>query len=241
MQLTLAEKSYEYLRKKLTQSELAPGTRLVNRTLAREIGVSLAPVREAIDRLTAEGLIERIPGVGAFVREFTWQELEDIYIVREAVEGCAAAEAAYNISTRELGELDAICRHWRELVDAIRRQPSKAITSELAADWTDIDEQFHAVLVSASHNGLLQKIVRESRLLQRAFKSLYRTSEAITLHEAAWTWRDHASLVRALRRRDPQRARDLMVRQIRKGRRFTLKALKHVRYAVSTGIDEVKK
>ena len=69
MEQTLAEKSYDYIREKLSRGELPPGKRLVNRTLADEIGVSVIPVREAIHRLATEGLVEHVPGSGAFVRK----------------------------------------------------------------------------------------------------------------------------------------------------------------------------
>ena len=70
---TLSEKSYQHVRDLLIRGELAPGQRLVTRNFAESIGVSLAPVREALNRLATEGLVEHIPGSEAFVR----QELEN--------------------------------------------------------------------------------------------------------------------------------------------------------------------
>ncbi len=226
LQTTLAGKSYSYLREKLTRGEFPAGAQLVNRALAQEIGVSLAPVREAINRLAEEGLVKQVPGAGAFVRDFSREDLEETYIVREAVEGCAAAEAARNIRAREIEELEDICRRWLELVRAIRGQPDKTATLEQASAWADMDEHFHAVLVAASHNSLLEKIVREGRLLSRIFKTTRNVPEAISLHGAAWTWREHVLMVRAIRNRDPDRARELMVRSITKGHRIVMDNLR---------------
>ncbi|MEA1949824.1 MAG: GntR family transcriptional regulator, partial [Planctomycetota bacterium] len=217
---------YSYLRKKLARGEFPAGSQLVNRTLAQEIGVSLSPVREAINRLAEEGLVKQVPGAGAFVRDFSREDLEETYIVREAVEGCAAAEAARNIRAREIEELEEICRRWLELVRAIRNEPDKMATVEQASAWADMDEHFHAVLVAASHNSRLQKIVREGRLLSRIFKTTRNVPEVIALHGAAWTWREHVQMVRAIRNRDPDRARDLMVHSIARGRRTVMENLR---------------
>lgn len=222
VQPNLAGKSYSYLRKKLTNGELPAGTQLVNRMLAKEIGVSLAPVREAINRLSEEGLVRHVPGAGAFVREFSRKDLEEIYIVREAIEGCAAAEAARNISLREIEELEEICQQWRELVHAIRRQPDQMATPELVSAWSEMDEHFHEVLVSASHNKLIKKMVSESRLFSKIFKATQKIPELTSLKSAVWTWRDHVALVHAIKKRDPERARELMVKQIIKGRQIVL-------------------
>ena len=66
MQDTLSEKTYRELRRKVLTGELEAGSQLVNRTLAQAMEVSLAPVREAIHRLATEGLVEHVPGAGAF-------------------------------------------------------------------------------------------------------------------------------------------------------------------------------
>ena len=86
MHSTLTEKSYRHIRDLLVDGELQPGDRLVTRVLAEKIGVSLAPVREAIFRLSSEGLVEHVPGAGAFVRTPQAQDLEELYVLREAVE-----------------------------------------------------------------------------------------------------------------------------------------------------------
>ena len=94
MEQTLAEKSYDYIRKRLAGGDLPPGKRLVNRVLADEIGVSVIPVREAIHRLASEGLVEHVPGSGSFVRKTDLHDLDNLYVLRDALESCAAGEAA---------------------------------------------------------------------------------------------------------------------------------------------------
>ena len=86
MQATLCEKAYQHVRVLLTRGELPPGQKLVTRNLANDIGVSLAPVREALSRLATEGLVEHVPGAGVFVRKLDRQDLEELYILRDAIE-----------------------------------------------------------------------------------------------------------------------------------------------------------
>jgi len=76
--------------------------------------------------------------------------------------------------------------------------------------------------VAASRNRLLEKIISENRLLSTVFKTTRNVPGVTSLRAAAWTWREHALLIRAMRRRDPEAARALMVCQIRNGRRLVL-------------------
>ena len=104
---TQTENSYARLREKLVAGGLAPGQRLVNRSLADEFEVSVIPLREAINRLASEGLVNQIPGTGAFVHSPDGRELQELLIFRESIES-AAAEAARHISDRELDARQAV-------------------------------------------------------------------------------------------------------------------------------------
>ena len=103
MERTLAEKSYDYIRKRLSEGDLPPGKRLVNRVLADEIGVSVIPVHEAIHRLVPESLVEYVPGSGAFFRKTNLHNLENLYVLRDALESCAAGTAARYMTEYQTG------------------------------------------------------------------------------------------------------------------------------------------
>ena len=119
MKQNLAELSYEFIREKLASGAFSPGKQLVNRTLAEEIGVSVIPVREAINRLSSEGLVEHVPGAGAYVRKTNRQDLNNIYVLRDALESCAAAEAAQYITEDQLEELEHILDRAKETAKQI--------------------------------------------------------------------------------------------------------------------------
>jgi DNA-binding GntR family transcriptional regulator len=226
MQETLAEKTYQSLRRKVLTGELRPGSQLINRTLAQELEVSLAPVREAIHRLATEGLLEHIPGAGAFVRKLSSQDLEELYILREAVESCAAAEAARYINDGQFAALDSVCREFEEIVEEIRRRKTQTATDQLLDRWLDCEERFHSLIVEAARNRLLSKVVLEHRALGRVFEVQRHREAILTLHVAEETCRGHADIAEALGRRDAESARRLMSAHIQRGRQTVLDYLR---------------
>jgi len=218
MQETLAEKTYQRLRRRVLRGEFRPGEQLVNRVLAEEMGISMAPLREAIHRLATEGIVRHVPGAGAFVPKLTRRDLEELYILRESVESCAAAEAARYISESQLEELDAICRDSVAIAEQIGREEGQVASAELFDRWLDLEEQFHATLVDAAHNRTLKKVIVEHRALVRIFEALHRRPAILTRAVAEETCQGHAALVAALRQRDAELVRQLMSNHIRRGR-----------------------
>ena len=229
MQTTLADKSYQHVRDLLVRGELAPGQRLVTRTLADEIGVSLAPVREALNRLASEGLVEHIPGAGAFVKEADRQDLEELYVLRDATESCAAAEAARYISEQQLEELDTIVEDWQVIASQISAGAKGYATKTQLNRWLDLEEEFHEILIDASRNRLLAKVIRDHRAVSSVFEVQRGDPAILTSEVAQRTCVDRRELMAALHARDPERSRQLMSQQIQKGRKTVLSFLRKKR------------
>jgi DNA-binding GntR family transcriptional regulator len=222
---SLAEKSYRHIFRKLSRGELSPGTRLVNRALASEIGVSVIPVREAIHRLASEGLIEHVPGAGAFVREPSWRDLDELYVLRDALESCAAEEAALHITEDQLEQMERNLLQMQDICSAIKGRKAKVATLGLLNRWLDLEEGFHEILIDASRNGLLSKIIRDHRAITRVFDAHRRDPSILTASVAQETCRGRQELLAALRRRNPTRCRRLMSEQIKTGRQTVLNHL----------------
>jgi DNA-binding GntR family transcriptional regulator len=220
---TLTERAYEHLRAKLLSGELAPGTRLVNRAIAKEIGTSAIPVREAISRLISEGLVEYVPSAGAFVRARSPQELADMYDLAEAIEPVAAAKAAEHISERELEELQTIVDDWREMVRGLRHRPEGQLTAAQVVRWHENEIRFRQVVVDAARNGLMSKFARELAVVAQVFDSLRRPSEVITPAAAESMCRGYETLLAPLRARDPVRMREQMLAHVRRAREAALR------------------
>ncbi len=213
MATTQAEKSYSLLREKIVEGALAPGDRLVNRSLAEEFGVSVIPLREAINRMASEGLVNQIPGAGAFVHLPEEQEVRELWIFRECIECSSAAEAARHISDRELAELERILANWMELTEEIENQANQKATRAQMKRWMINEEAFHSRIVEASRNRFLARTVRENQMLTRLFgvESKQLIMEA---KDAKRTCEEHRQLIEVLRSRDPDAARDLMSKHI---------------------------
>ena len=220
---SLAERAYRYIYAKLTSGELGPGARLVNRVLAEEIGVSVIPVREAIHRLASEGLVEHVPGSGAFVPDRSVQDLNDLYVLRDALESCAAEEAARHISEDQLAQLQEILRDMEEIEQEISVRETQCATNTLLNRWLDCEELFHKILVDSSRNDLLSKVIAEHRAVSRVFDAQRDDPGILTAEVAGSTCQDRAKLLVALDARNPELSRQLMSEQIRKGRRTVMK------------------
>ncbi len=219
---TLARRAYDELRVRLARGDLPPGTRLVNRALAEELGTSFTPVREAINQLASEGLVEYVRGGGAYVRTLSRVELAQLYDLRENLEPFAAAEAAIHITQHELDELDHLLAEWRELIDEIAVNERAAATTEQASRWGANEERFHIALVRAARNRWLTKIVSDLLLVASAFAPVRTQPDLLTSEAAESTHRGHGRLVALLRARDSDGAREWMLEHIRIGRQYVL-------------------
>ena len=218
----LSELSYEYIREKLASGEYPPGKQLVNRTLAEEIGVSVIPVREAINRLSSEGLVDHVPGAGAYVRKTSRQDLNNIYVLRDALESCAASEAAQYITEDQLEELQFILDRAGETAKQICDSAKGYSTKRQLERWMDDEQQFHELLIEASRNPLLAKVIKDNRAIAMVFAAQRYDPRLLTAEVARETCKSKAELLKALRDRDPKRARQLMSDQIQRGRKTVM-------------------
>ncbi len=214
----LAQGVYEQLRSRLRCGAFPPGTRLVNRKLAAELGTSTIPVREAIGRLVSEGLLQATPGAGAFVGTPDPNDLSELYDVREALEILAAAEAARLASPALIAELSGLCERFRAIASGIPRGNGRHADRPLFEQWLACEEQFHARLVAAARNRRLSKIVGELRLISDVFAAHRATPRLLTRVLADDAAAQHEALVKILSRNDAEQARAWMSRHIRRGR-----------------------
>lgn len=210
MQETRAQRAYRAIRCKLESGEIAPGTRLVNRTLAKEIGTSPIPVREALSRLASEGLVSHVSGAGAYVHRPDIHELLELYGMREALEVYAVREAVRNVSEIELDSLRKVCAAHRQILDTLISSGQPCGTLDQISVWMDLEEQFHSQLVSASRNRFVGRAVRNLRLMSRIFGRFRQSCEWLSPHEATRTCEEHEGILEAVARRDVDEASRLI-------------------------------
>src|SRR2546430_17638722 len=106
--VTLWQRAYEYLREEILSERLQPGTELQEVALSQELGVSRGPIREAISRLAAEGLVTVRPRRGAVVRLLSKEEFLELYQVREALEMMAGRLAVPGLAAEDIAELQQL-------------------------------------------------------------------------------------------------------------------------------------
>lgn len=165
----------------------APGERIVEMTLAAELGTSQAPVREAMRDLEAMRFIDSIPYRGARVRHVTTEELSETYPVRAALEELAGSLAATRVDDDLIEALSAELDAMRECARA----------GELHAQLSH-DARFHELIVEAAGNSVLLESWRGLRIEARTLVSVIKSDS--NLLEIADT---HQVILEALQHRDP--------------------------------------
>jgi len=198
--LTLWQRVYDHLRDEIMGDRLPPGTELSEVALSRELAVSRGPIREAIGRLAAEGLVTVRPRRGAEVRSITPEELIDSYQVREALEVLAVRLAVPGITDAELAELD-------ELVDRM----SEHAKNGAVGDFFIANVAFHELLCELSGNSKLLEVYR--RLAGEIGRFQARTLALRGSLDGSVT--EHRAILAAIRLRDSDKAAELTSAHIR--------------------------
>jgi DNA-binding GntR family transcriptional regulator len=216
-----AERAYGHIVDQLRKGALKPGDALVNRKYAATIGTSTIPLREAITRLAAEGVLEVVPGGSARVRKVDAREVGELYDVRTALEVLAVGEAARFTDDALLAELRRGCERFREIAASIA--PGRKATASQHLKWFEIEERFHESLLNASQNRWLVRMARNARFLSSAFTAQLQIGQFLTRPLAERIAAQHESLLEILARGDRPAAEAWMAEHIREGRATILK------------------
>jgi len=189
--------AYEMLHDAIREGSIEPGQRLMELEVSAWLKMSRTPVREAMRRLQAEGMLEHAPGGGMAVVLYDLRAIDEFYAMRERLEGTAAALAAQNADATELHILSAT-------LDAMRALPAEA---RLHARENQV---FHEQIYRAARNRFLLKSLQS--LLNFVPLLGPTTYNAPGRIEAALV--DHVQIVDAIRARNPAAAEEAMRRHI---------------------------
>ncbi len=202
---TLSDKTTTALREAIVNGSIAAGKKLNEPRLAEKFNVSRGPLREAIRRLVAMRLVTYVPHQGASVVTLDADSIIDLYEVREALEGKAAALAAINMSDEEISKL-------RELLE-IHRRHYESNDGEYMQEGGDFD--FHYLIIKGSGNQMLaNQLLNELYHLVRMFR--FQTSRFASRSNRALI--EHEQLIYAIEQRDPEMAEIVMRRHIARAR-----------------------
>ncbi|WGF88960.1 GntR family transcriptional regulator [Marinivivus vitaminiproducens] len=183
--LPLAEQAFRRLREDIQDGRLTPGTRMVELDIAKRLAMSRTPIREALRRLEETGLITQAPHRGLVVASLDMQAINELYEMREVLEGTAAELAARHASAMDIAVLERM----------VEKRPDPGTRPSLLADR---NRAFHERIYHASHN----------RYLLRALSGL--TDALVLLGPTTFqapgrggtAHAEHLEIVRAIARRD---------------------------------------
>ncbi len=190
-----SEVAFQAIRQAIIDGDLAPGQRLREVALARQLGISATPVREALARLQAEGLITFTPRRGAVVPCLEPQDVVEVYELRELLEAHAARRAA---EKRAAGEDVALLTRLATLVE----EGERLVAARRVADYNQLDVAFHQTLMDLASNWRLRRVFDTVHAQVQAVRL-----RAITLPgRPARSQEEHARLVAAILRADADAA-----------------------------------
>ena len=191
--LGLSEKVYQVLKEQILTARLTPGQPLSIVDLAGQLGVSRTPVKDALSRLSVEGLVEELPRRGYVVARLNAQEVAELLDVRLILELAAAERGIVVVQPAQISEMWRLHEAMRQLVDADGRYTDYA-------EFRQADCDLHVLMVGLASNHRLSEMHRNLFVhisLQRAH-----FVTASSHRRGALTLQEHAAIIRACEARD---------------------------------------
>ncbi len=150
-----ADRAYEWIKVRILEGYWPDGAALTESELARAIGVSRTPVREAMRRLTQEGLVETTPNHGSRLPTWTSDDLAEVFSLRLLLESQAAAFAATRVTDSELDHMRRLCQQMNKTL------AEGGATHDMARSLTTLNEQFHSAILAAARSPRLQRMATQ--------------------------------------------------------------------------------
>jgi DNA-binding GntR family transcriptional regulator len=192
------EKAYSTIRAGILDGSFPPSSRITEQEIAAQSGVSRTPVREALRRLQAEGLLQFVPNQGAVVASWSARDIEEIFELRAMLESYVAALAAEHATGEQIDQLRALA----ERQHALSQQCSDVALDAVSA----LNSQFHEILQQAAGSKRLDAIL--SQLIEVPLVS--QTFNSYSPEQLVRSARHHLEIVIALDERDSASAAAVM-------------------------------
>ena len=197
---TLAGQVQARIREAIISRTLAPGMRIDQTQLAKDLNVSLVPVREALKGLEAEGMVRIIPRRGAFVTKVSREHLDDLYFARQIIEGEAIYHAVPNLTPDNFDQLYALIERMKTSTDA-----------HDINQFMRYNRKFHNIIYDSLNNHHLSEVINS--LLDRS--ELYRYRYMFVIRNTDRVHNEHLAIVDACKKRDPDSAKRWAIEHIR--------------------------
>ncbi|AXI00193.1 GntR family transcriptional regulator [Sporosarcina sp. PTS2304] len=194
---TLADQAYNLLKKAIITGELKDEEALPEESLSKNLGISRTPLRDALNRLAAEGLVIQMKGRPAIVASFTKENSLEFMEIRSILEVHSIEKVVAHVNTEFIATL----------VENLSEQ-SDAINRDNYQDFIELDREFHILLASLNNNAELKKMIeRINTGVNRAFLILSSTVP----QSAKDAYQEHIEIVEALKKKDVRLSKNKMV------------------------------
>jgi DNA-binding GntR family transcriptional regulator len=192
----------------ISEGTLLPGQRLVEADLQLEYGVGRSSVREALQILQANGLVVILPNKGANVRTLNANEINELFAIREQLEGLAASLAAENLQQSKRDQKTALQQLMKRMKLQSRQNDAQA--------YNLLNQEFHQMLLKLSGNGQLQRIVAQLNMpiLVHQFRGFMLPDNQLASHA------DHLEIAQAVLAGESALAQNLMQKHVRSARKL---------------------
>ncbi len=198
-----SDQAYGKIRGFLLRGEAKPGEQLTEDQLAQITGVSRTPVREAVSRLEAEMLLVRNESKRIFVADWSRDDIDEMFTLREMLEGHAAERAADRLSEAQIDELAAVNAKLHAAVDC---EPPNVV------EFLDENRIFHEIITEAAQSPRLGQVL--AMLVEQPV--VLHTARSYSVKDLRQSARDHDELIAAFRARDRSWARAVMASHLRR-------------------------
>lgn len=198
-----SEHAYGQIRAMILSGSLPPGEQIREEWLADQCGVSRTPVRVALRRLESELFIRRSERQRSFVADWSLDDIEDAFVLRELMEGLAARRAAQRITPAQLA---ALTSENRAIGAAVSTDPPNVQA------FLEHNRNFHATILEAANSPRLTNLL--ARLIEQPV--VWRTAQSYDVADLQRSYRDHSELLAAFQRRDGGWAESVMAGHIRR-------------------------
>jgi DNA-binding GntR family transcriptional regulator len=208
----MRDHTYDIIKEAIVSLKLRPGERLKVAELARELGTSATPIRETLTRLEQEGLVKTIRFKGAFVAQIDEQDVEDIFKLRELLEGAAVKKAATTFSSEDLRRAGALLERMRMVYN----------TGDMDS-YVKASRDFHYLFIEKFKNQRMVSVLKTfNDQLERVRLTAIRTPENIPLFIE-----DYAKILEALKAKNPRQAEKALVVHIKRAKDAFSKSRMH--------------
>jgi DNA-binding GntR family transcriptional regulator len=222
---SIREKAYLHIQQSIASGALAAGEGISELLLAKELGSSRAPIREAMNQLAAEGLLEQNPGGGMVVAQLKREDIVELYELREALEVFAVGKIArVSLRLADNDRLQTLVDEILKLQKELEKSKQPALDAKQMERFIACDLGFHALLVSMANNSRLQKIINDTRLLISIFAIHRGGHDRVTLKSIH---RYHQRILNAVAHQEPEVAMAAVSEHIQASQRERLSEYDH--------------